>query len=96
MQRNNGLAKIKNRGRLVLEGVKDVFKMSPKELADLDQTRKLGEGNPEFKKTMDTLNRIQYQNRLFLKDFRAIYGDPSKKENKARGTQSSATRKLIK
>ena len=96
MKRNNGLAKIKNEGRLILEGVKDVFKMSPKQLADLNSSIELEKKDPEFRENINTLRRIKYQNRLIRKDVQAIYGDPSKKENKARGTQSSTTRRVIK
>jgi len=79
---------------MVVEGVKDVFSMTPKELDQLTELNKAARKDPEFRKTVQSMREVRYGNRVIRKDIEKMYG--KKVGNKSRGTQSSAQRKPVK
>lgn len=86
--------KIKRTARVILEGVKDVAKMTPKQLQQEERIRTLGKEDPKWHKDLWANRRIGYERRLITQDLEKIYG--SKNKNKERGTASSAQRKPTK
>jgi hypothetical protein len=86
--------KIKRTARVILEGVKDVAKMTPKQLQQEKEIRKLGKEDPRWHKDFLAIRKMKYEQRLINQDLEKTYG--SKNKNKERGTASSSQRKPAK